>query len=185
MNGTDASSPRALAASAGAGAGAWYREPWPWILFGIPAATVLAGVVTISVAFSTFDGVVADDYYRQGLAINRTLARDTRAQAMGLAARVQFSPDGTRVRIALSGHTGPSPGLRLRIVHPSRGGADQAIELAEVAPGLHEGSLQSAPAPGRWRLHIEDASEGWRLVGAAHLPAAQPVELRAAAMGEG
>ncbi|MFN7753029.1 MAG: FixH family protein [Pseudomonadota bacterium] len=179
MNRTDPPTPRVLAVP-----GAWYREPWPWILFGIPAATVIAGVATITVAFSTFDGVVADDYYRQGLAINRTMARDARAQAMGLAARVQFSPDGTRVRIALAGPAGVSQGLRLRLVHPSRGGGDQVIGLAEVAPGLHEGSLPRAPAPGRWRLHVEDLGEEWRLVGSAYLPAPQAVELRAGNEGE-
>lgn len=170
-------SPPATAVSAGQ---PWYREPWPWVLFGIPAATAVAGVVTIAMAAATFDGVVADDYYREGLAINRTLARDAQAQALGLAAQVQFSPDGTRVRIALQPAQAGEPGVRLRVVHPSRGGADQRIELSPVAPGLHEGVLDRAPAPGRWRLLVEDGGERWRLTGSTHLPAPAPVELRPA-----
>jgi hypothetical protein len=52
----------------------WYREPWPWLLMAGPAAVIVAGVITTWIAFSTFDGLVAEDYYRRGLNINATLA---------------------------------------------------------------------------------------------------------------
>lgn len=169
---------------AGGDARPWYREPWPWVLFGIPGATVAAGVVTIAMAAASFDGVVADDYYREGLAINRTLARDAHAQALGLTARVQFNAEGSRVRVALAPGPGPEAEVRLRVIHPSRGGADQRVSLAPVAPGLYEGALERTPGAGRWRLVVEDGAEHWRLTGAARLPAEQPVELRALATGE-
>ncbi|HRJ64128.1 MAG TPA: FixH family protein, partial [Brevundimonas sp.] len=44
-----------------------------------PGLVVIAGVVTAWIAFSGADGLVADDYYKQGLGINRTIARDARA----------------------------------------------------------------------------------------------------------
>ena len=53
----------------------WYREPWPWILMSGPAAVIVAGAFTIWIAFSGADGLVTQDYYKQGLAINRTLAQ--------------------------------------------------------------------------------------------------------------
>ena len=163
---------------------AWYREPWPWLLFGIPAATAVAGVVTIALAAASFDGVVADDYYREGLAINRTLARDAQARSLGLAAAVQFNPEGTRVRVLIEPRPQSGAGLSLRVIHPSRGGADQAVKLVEAAPGVFEGALARAPDPGRWRLMVEDGARRWRLAGVARLPAEQPVELRAADTSE-
>ena len=48
----------------------WYRQPWPWILMAAPGAAVLAGTVTIAVAVQSFDGLVAEDYYKQGLAVD-------------------------------------------------------------------------------------------------------------------
>lgn len=165
---------------------AWYREPWPWVLFGIPAATALAGIVTIALAAVSFDGVVADDYYREGLAINRTLARDTQASALGLRASVQFNPEGSRVRVTVSPRPAGASAVWLRVIHPSRAGVDQRVALAETAPGLYEGALERPLETGRWRLVIEDADERWRLAAATTLPAPQPLELRApAASGEG
>ena len=63
--------------------GPWYREPWPWIIMAGPAVVVVAGVVTAWIAFSGADGLVADDYYKQGLAINKVLAREQRAAFLG------------------------------------------------------------------------------------------------------
>ena len=54
----------------------WYREPWPWLIMLGPAVVIVAGVITTVIAFKTSDGLVADDYYKQGLAMNKTLARD-------------------------------------------------------------------------------------------------------------
>ena len=51
----------------------WYREPWPWILMAGPAAVVVAGTVTAYIAFSGADRLVAEDYYKRGVEINRTI----------------------------------------------------------------------------------------------------------------
>ena len=51
----------------------WYREPWPWILMAGPAIVVVAGAVTLWLALASDDGLVAQDYYKRGLAINRVL----------------------------------------------------------------------------------------------------------------
>lgn len=48
----------------------WYREPWPWLIMAGPAAVIVAGVYTTILAFSSTDGLAADDYYKQGLMIN-------------------------------------------------------------------------------------------------------------------
>ena len=51
----------------------WYRDPWPWILMAGPAAVVVAGAITLWIAFASADGLVAGDYYKQGLAINQVI----------------------------------------------------------------------------------------------------------------
>ena len=56
----------------------WYREPWPWILMSGPAAVLIAGAATLWLAFTSSDGLVADDYYVRGLQINRELAQPER-----------------------------------------------------------------------------------------------------------
>ena len=52
----------------------WYKERWTWLLMLMPATAIVAGFITLWLAITSFDGLVADDYYKQGLAINQTLA---------------------------------------------------------------------------------------------------------------
>ena len=149
--------------NASARANPWYREPWPWLLMAGPAIVIVAGIITTVIAVRTSDGVVADDYYKQGLGINRTLARDTRAQSLHMAAEVLFNEERTRVRVRLGGESRP-PQVKMTLVHPTRAGGDQAVSLAHSGAGLYEGAITSPPA-GTWRLRIEDGEGAWRLSG--------------------
>lgn len=54
----------------------WWRHGHVWLLISGPAAVVIAALVTAWIAVSGQDPVVADDYYRRGIDINKTLARD-------------------------------------------------------------------------------------------------------------
>lgn len=141
----------------------WYREPWPWLLMSGPAAVVLAGIATTVLAVTSFDGLVADDYYKQGLTINRVIARDERARALGLEAAVLFNPERTRVRVILGEAARPAV-LELALVHPTRPDADQSVTLAATADGTYEGSI-TPPRAASMRLRIEDGDGGWRLAG--------------------
>ena len=54
----------------------WWRHGHVWLLIAGPAVVVVAGVATTFIALSHPDPVLAEDYYRRGIEINRTLARD-------------------------------------------------------------------------------------------------------------
>ena len=49
----------------------WYKERWPWILMAGPGLVIVAGVITVWLAVVSNDGLVTDDYYKQGLAVNQ------------------------------------------------------------------------------------------------------------------
>lgn len=142
----------------------WYREPWPWLLMAGPAAVVVAGIATTVVAVTSFDGMVADDYYRQGLAINRVIAREEAARRLGVSAALSFGPERTRVRVSLAGQPRPAS-LRLAMAHPTLRGEDQSILLAPVAAGVYEGAMRP-PRAGTFHVHVEDGEGRWRLAGA-------------------
>ncbi len=159
----------------------WYREPWPWLLFFPPAVAVAAGLVTMAIAIDSFDGVVSDDYYRQGLAINRSIDREAQARERGLTARLQFNPSGDRVRVAVSGDVSAEGLLRLQLVRAARSGDDQQVDLVSVAPGVYEGRLLR-PLHGRWHLHLEDAGHRWRISATAQMPAERAIRLEPTAL---
>lgn len=139
----------------------WHREPWPWILMAGPAAVVVAGAVTIWLAVTTSDGLVADDYYKRGLAINQELGRDQAALNLGITAGIETRDGVLRVRLTSLGAAPEA--LFAQLVHPTRAGHDQRLRLPRVAPGVYEAGLPVLPA-GRWRIVLEDPRGEWRVV---------------------
>lgn len=65
----------------------WWKHGLVWLVIAGPAAVVLAGVATIVLASSGADPVVAPDYYRRGIEINKTLAARDKAQLPALQGR--------------------------------------------------------------------------------------------------
>jgi len=136
----------------------WYREPWVWFLISGPLVAIVASFASLGIAIATDDGVVADDYYKRGLAVNQELRRDARARELHLAATAAFSAGS--VRVALRGTAEAFPELRLRLIHPTRSGLDQSVVLK--IGQAYEGRL--APLNGEPRLLVlEDAGFTWRL----------------------
>ena len=153
----------------------WYREPWPWFLISLPAAAVIAGVTTVWIAATSADGLVVGDYYKAGLAINQTLARDDAARAMGLTATLQHDDDG--LSLTLAGHLQSFPDqLSLTLAHPTRQGLDQALVLNHAGSGRYRSPLPVLQA-GKWHAQLADAASTWRLSGVLHTPFSQPVTL--------
>lgn len=64
---------------AAAGSGPWWKHPLMWMVLGGPAAVVVAGVATVVIAARQPDPVVAPDYYRRGIEINKTLTQREKA----------------------------------------------------------------------------------------------------------
>src|SRR4051812_37489807 len=102
----------------------WYREPWPWLLAAIPFATVIAGGFTLSLAIFTEDSLVADDYYKRGLAINRDIAREQAGARGGIDVRLRSPPPAGRAPATLPAGASHPAALVLRLRHPTRSAMD-------------------------------------------------------------
>ncbi len=153
----------------------WYREPWPWFLMSLPATAVIAGLTTVWLAFSSADGLVVGDYYKAGLAINQTLARDDAARALGLAATLK-SEKGA-LMLTLVGRLPAYPEqLVLTLAHPTHQGMDHTLTLQHGGGGHYRAALPAMPA-GKWHAQLVDAASTWRLAGVVHTPFEQPVTL--------
>lgn len=124
-----------------------------------PAAVLVAGAITAWIAFASADGLVAEDYYKQGLGINKVLAREDAARNMGISAEVEMDSGTLKVRLR-----GQAPqALFVHLAHATRAGHDQRLRLAPAQPGVYEAELPPLPA-GRWRIVIEDPRASWRIV---------------------
>lgn len=154
----------------------WYKEPWPWILFGLPGVAVIGSMISLYCALQTDDSVVADDYYKQGLAINQSLERDAMANKLGIHAFVALQ--GRKVLINLRFEkAGQAPDtIRMHWIHPTRAGADQIVLLKHEQDG-YSGDLADMPA-GRWNVSVEDTAGKWRVVGSVNMPFSGQKEIR-------
>ena len=143
----------------------WYREPWPWLLMAGPFIVVVAGFVTLAFAIHSADGLVADDYYKQGKAINMTLTRDAHARELGLHARVSMTPGG-RVALAFAAGSAPPPesNLHMTLHHPTRSGFDRRVTLARLPDGSYSAAMPPIDSA-RWTMTLEDEGRTWRLTG--------------------
>lgn len=67
--------------------GPWWKHGFVWLLIAGPAAVVAAGFATLVVAMRAPDPVLAADYYRRGIEINKTLAAKDKANLPALQGR--------------------------------------------------------------------------------------------------
>lgn len=142
----------------------WYREPWPWILMAGPAIVIVAGFITAWLALRSNDGLVAEDYYKQGLAVNKVLERDKHALEYGLQASVMRSGPMLRIVLTANPNFRPPEGVVLKVMHPTQGREDQTVALTAEGNGVYSGKL-SRDVSGRLILSLEDTSGLWRLYG--------------------
>lgn len=157
----------------------WYTEPWVWLLIALPMSAVIGGMITIYLAVTTSDGLVVDDYYRRGKAINMDLARDRAAAMHGLRARLDIDYASRRVLLLLDSSNALHPAqVRLSLLHPTRPGNDQVVLLQPAAVEGYAGTLKELAA-GNWYLQLE--ADDWRMSGTLQAPRDTVVVLSPAA----
>lgn len=161
-------------------AGPWYKQPWPWILIGLPLSAVLAGVVTLVYAVRSNDGLVADDYYKQGLGINKVIARQLEASRRKIQA--ELAVDGNNVVVVLSARDGVAmpEEVRLSLAHPTRAGEDEVVVLARRGK-VYAGVLKGGEFGPR-NVLIEDVAGDWKLSSVGVFPLKETLRIQAASM---
>jgi hypothetical protein len=156
----------------------WYRHRWTWIVMSGPAIVVVAALFTAWLAWRNADGVVTDDYYKRGLAVNDEIIRTQRARELGLNGALSYAGaaagDDVRVWLRTAGPDGPAATfttLQAHLVHPGRAGADRVAVLARrgvdargFAEYVGQWQAEEPIAPGlrvHWRATVE--SRDWRI----------------------
>jgi len=146
----------------------WYREPWVWLMIAFPMAAVIGGIITIYLAVVTSTGLVVDDYYERGKAINMVLARDEAAARYRLGASIDLDMQGNQAHVLLQSPVVAMPDtLKLSLLHPTQPGHDQVIVLQHAGHGSYSGPVDEI-SRGSWYVQLESAE--WRLSGKLQSP---------------
>jgi hypothetical protein len=65
----------------------WWKYGYVWLVIAGPSIVIVAGFATLWIAIRIPDPVVADDYYRQGININKTLEQSDVSLTPAMKAR--------------------------------------------------------------------------------------------------
>ena len=152
----------------------WYREPLVWMLIAIPGSAVLVGMLLLTLAIRSYDGLVVDDYYARGKQINQSLQRDRAAARHGLSASLNVHAGGIALTLAGDSNFEPPAILSLGLYHATRGGHDRELTLVRSQDQVYRADLAPLPA-GAWELQL--ASGDWRLTGRLHAPGESDVRM--------
>ncbi|MDR5894125.1 FixH family protein [Halomonas mongoliensis] len=156
----------------------WYKQFWPWLLLGLLFTSITASSTLAVMAVRTADGMVQEDYYEHGRAINMVLAKQERAAELGLTASLRIDPLTSDVVLDLEGGESFPEKLDFELIFPTQDDRDIELVLEHVRDGRY---LGQAPDNLRYRWYLQlqpsvDEPE-WRLVGEARFPDEEAVRL--------
>lgn len=149
----------------------WYRQFWPWYLIGLLLLGVAGTSVLIVSAVEHPDPLVVDNYYKEGLAINRTLDQQKAAETMGLQAQAHYDANDGVLSVRLSAKQNiTASSLNLIFVHATLANRDYTVKLVKQSVDVYRAQLKLLK-PGNWDLMLEPEDKVWRLDAHLTLPA--------------
>lgn len=155
----------------------WYKQFWPWFLISLPLAVVIASFVTLNMAIQSDDGLVSDDYYKEGLAIYKNADSTAKAKGLGIAADLDYDSDTGAVTLQFNKPLPTGSGmLSLQATHPTRPDHDQSISLTPSGDSRYAGRLEPL-GPANWKLELHPTDRSWRIEGRLASPGALQAHL--------
>lgn len=149
----------------------WYKQFWPWMLIGLPSSVVVASLITY---FGAIHGaekqVISEDYYKEGLGINKDLDLDRQAAAYGLQADITINDQQVAMKLtandpkALTALNGQPIKLELEnLSFPDKNLGAVLVKSGEAGQwsGRLNNSLSDEPTKSSWTARLLGAN--WRI----------------------
>lgn len=152
----------------------WYKQFWPWFVIAIPLTSVITGTSLVIIASNTTDSMVVDDYYKDGLAINESLAKKQKAKELGIAASLSFADQ--RVIVEVSANTDIKDSLFLDFQHATLETRDFSMALKQDASGKYYSELNH-DISGKWFINLHPYQKQWEVEKKVTLPSSHEVIL--------
>ncbi len=156
----------------------WYKYPLLLMMLAIPFIAMVRGVWMIWISIVTADGLVTDDYYKYGKAINEVLVRDIKAAELGLSAVIDVDNKSKVVLLSFDKgllETYPKT-LTLDFQHVTREKNDVSVLLNLGIGHQYIGHLPHKLSEGVWYFGID--KEEWKLNARVHVQEKTTVQLQ-------
>jgi len=155
----------------------WYKQFWPWFLIGLPLAIIIACGVTVYLAIVNPLNMVKQDYYKEGLTINKNLRQLALAEELGISLDGKIA-EGQVLHVSLKAKESIQypKALSLHFIHPLNSDQDRVLLLQPTSASMGEGSyliamqdkdVQDILSVRRWYIQVapnsESAEPAWAL----------------------
>lgn len=138
----------------------WYKQFWPWFLIILPMCAVVASFATLFIAIDNSDSLVAQEYYKDGKAINMDLAKETYAKQIGM--NFLLSVNKKQLQITQEGGPEYLAGLSVKFYHPTIEEKDFSLLATADANKIYRINLENDIA-GTWEVRLESYDSKWRI----------------------
>lgn len=146
----------------------FWREPMMWLVLGLPAASVVAGVILVSLAARDASDSVGDVVTRTAQIQVSDLSPDARARDLRLSAIVRVD-EGFLEVLPVTGEFQRQQPLRLVLRHPALAASDLELRADPADNGWRAETALALDHD--WKLELMPEGMPWRLQG--RLPAGQ------------
>lgn len=154
-----------------------YKEPWFWFLMAPLFGVFIMGFTMLYLSISTNDGVIVDNFYKDGLAINAREEQDSYARELHLTAQLRL--DQTLANIQVKGELTELPdSIWLHIIYPTKESRDIKVPL-QRSGDIFTGALPEVIS-GRYQVMISPRHKSnamWRLHAESTFPLQEPLVL--------
>lgn len=139
------------------------REPMLWLVFGLPAVVVVAGIVTLVISIHKRDGGVVNDTVQRTAQVQQSdLGPDEEAGRLGLRALVREHAGRVEV-IPMGGTFARQEPLHLLAEHPTDNTLDRRLQLAPSANGWLSTEEFEKERQHDWKFVLSDGTGRWKL----------------------
>lgn len=117
-----------------------YKNPWFWLVMAPLISAFISGFTMLYLASKDFDGLVSDNYVKDGFAIHAP------SYSQNLTAQLHIIEGGKQVNITLTPQEPANfkytEAINLRFVHPTRADKDFSLILQRDDKNVYTGSMQ-------------------------------------------
>lgn len=138
----------------------WYKQFWPWFIISIPLASVIAGIFMIVISIDGADTLVKEDYYKEGLAINKSIQKLQKAKELGVKANLVIQ--GEKIELTLDSLEPITEPLFIDFQHATQPKKDFSSGLQQTTNNQYFVSIDKVDElQGKWYITLYPHSENW------------------------
>lgn len=153
-----------------------YKQPWLWFILTPIIAVFFMGMTMLYIATTSHDGVVVDNFYKDGLSINVRKEQDLFAIEHQLKAQITLQQ--RQIRLKLEGNLEPLPQqLHLQIIYPTQDDFDHEVILTRAGDLYLSALPENLKGRRQLQLHPLNTDLMWRLHGEEVFPVTGPISL--------